>query len=187
MRRMGPGRVAQFPRLGYKPSANERSRMSGIRIEGLTKTYRAGRVRALDGVSLEIGAGEAFGIIGPNGAGKTTLVGCLLGHLRPDTGRIELDRRAQRQAGDRLPARAPGARSLDERPRLPRVPPRARRARSRHPQQRRRLRSRARGTRGRGRLAADPALLARHAAAAGTRAGAARPAALPVPRRTDLG
>jgi len=67
--------------------------MSGIRIEGLTKTYRAGRVRALDGVSLEIGAGEAFGIIGPNGAGKTTLVGCLLGHLRPDTGRIELDGR----------------------------------------------------------------------------------------------
>ena len=68
--------------------------MSGIRIEGLTKTYRSGRVRALEDVSLEIRAGESFGIIGPNGAGKTTLVGCLLGHLRPDTGSIEIDGRS---------------------------------------------------------------------------------------------
>jgi len=71
---------------------------AGIRVEGLSKSYRrlltAGPVRALDGVSLEIGAGEVFGIIGPNGAGKTTLFGCLLGFLRPDTGRITIDGRA---------------------------------------------------------------------------------------------
>ena len=41
-------------------------------------------MRALDGVSLSVRPGEAFGIIGPNGAGKTTLLGCLLGLLRPD-------------------------------------------------------------------------------------------------------
>jgi len=69
--------------------------MTGIRVEGLTKTYRRGlsveRVRALSDVSLAIAPGEAFGIIGPNGAGKTTFLGCLLGFLRPDAGRITID------------------------------------------------------------------------------------------------
>ncbi|MBI5710861.1 MAG: ABC transporter ATP-binding protein [Candidatus Eisenbacteria bacterium] len=65
--------------------------MTGIRIETLTRTYRAGQVRALDGVSLAIAPGEVFGIIGPNGAGKTTLLGCLLGFLRPDAGSITVD------------------------------------------------------------------------------------------------
>ena len=64
--------------------------LSPIRVSEVTKTYRAGSVRALDRVSLEIAPGETFGIIGPNGAGKTTLVGCLLGLLRPDSGTITL-------------------------------------------------------------------------------------------------
>jgi ABC-type multidrug transport system ATPase subunit len=68
--------------------------MSGIAVDGVSKTYRGGRVRALDGVSLAIAPGEAFGVIGPNGAGKTTLFGCLLGLLRPDAGRITVDGRA---------------------------------------------------------------------------------------------
>ncbi|HVP38576.1 MAG TPA: ATP-binding cassette domain-containing protein, partial [Candidatus Saccharimonadales bacterium] len=54
----------------------------GILVESLTKTFRAGQVRALDRVSLAIVPGEVFGVIGPNGAGKTTLLGCLLGFLR---------------------------------------------------------------------------------------------------------
>jgi ABC-type multidrug transport system ATPase subunit len=62
-----------------------------IRVEGLTKTYRGGTVRALDGVSFTVAAGETLGIIGPNGAGKTTLLGCLLGFLRPDDGTIEVE------------------------------------------------------------------------------------------------
>jgi ABC-2 type transport system ATP-binding protein len=65
--------------------------MNGIRIENLSKTFRRGRVRALDGVSLAIEPGEAFGIIGPNGAGKTTLMGCLLGLVRPDSGTLSID------------------------------------------------------------------------------------------------
>jgi ABC-2 type transport system ATP-binding protein len=72
--------------------------MTGIRVEGLTKTYRRGltaeRVPALVDVSLAIAPGEAFGIIGPNGAGKTTFLGCLLGFLRPDSGRISIDGKA---------------------------------------------------------------------------------------------
>jgi len=66
---------------------------SGIVVEGVSKTYRRGGRRALDGVSLTVQPGEALGIIGPNGAGKTTLFGCLLGHLRPDAGSISLDGR----------------------------------------------------------------------------------------------
>jgi ABC-2 type transport system ATP-binding protein len=66
----------------------------GIHIESLTKTFRSGRVRALDGVSLDIAPGEVMGVIGPNGAGKTTLLGCLLGFLRPDTGIVTVAGRA---------------------------------------------------------------------------------------------
>jgi ABC-2 type transport system ATP-binding protein len=69
--------------------------VTGIVVEGLSKSYRqglaGGRVQALTDVSLAIAPGEAFGIIGPNGAGKTTLLGCLLGFLRPDSGRISID------------------------------------------------------------------------------------------------
>ncbi len=68
--------------------------MNGIQIQGLSKTYRNGQVKALDGVSLEVRPGESFGIIGPNGAGKTTLLGCLLGFLRPDAGTLTIDGRA---------------------------------------------------------------------------------------------
>ena len=67
---------------------------AGIQVESLTKTFRHGQVRALDGVSLSIAPGEAFGIIGPNGAGKTTFLGCLLGFVRPDSGRVTIDGRA---------------------------------------------------------------------------------------------
>lgn len=65
--------------------------MGGIVVEGLNKTYRGGRVHALRNFSVSIKRGEIFGVIGPNGAGKTTFMGCLLGLLRPDSGRITID------------------------------------------------------------------------------------------------
>jgi ABC-2 type transport system ATP-binding protein len=63
-----------------------------IVVSNVSKTYsRLGRrVRALDGVSIEVRPGETVGLIGPNGAGKTTLLSCLLGFLRPDSGSIRI-------------------------------------------------------------------------------------------------
>ena len=59
-----------------------------VRAEGLTKSY--GRVRALDGVDLEVPVGTVTGLLGPNGAGKTTIVRILATLLRPDAGRAEV-------------------------------------------------------------------------------------------------
>jgi ABC-2 type transport system ATP-binding protein len=58
---------------------------AAVRTEGLVKTY--GATRALDGVDLEIPAGQVLGLLGPNGAGKTTTVRILTTLLRPDSGR----------------------------------------------------------------------------------------------------
>ncbi|MDR0876054.1 MAG: amidohydrolase family protein, partial [Clostridiales Family XIII bacterium] len=54
---------------------------------GLVKNF--GAFRALDGVSIEVHAGECIGVVGESGSGKTTLARCLVGLERPDEGRIE--------------------------------------------------------------------------------------------------
>lgn len=66
----------------HHPSEN------AVLIDAVSKTY--GEVRALDGVSLTVAAGEFFGILGPNGAGKTTLVEIIEGMRRPDSGTVEV-------------------------------------------------------------------------------------------------
>jgi len=55
-----------------------------IQVEGLRKSY--GDLKAVDGLSFAVGAGEVFGILGPNGAGKTTTVEILEGMREPDSG-----------------------------------------------------------------------------------------------------
>ena len=81
--------------------------MQQIVVEDLHKTFRVAlrapglwgslkgfvkrkskEVRALDGISFSIGAGELVGYIGPNGAGKSTTVKILSGILVPDSGRV---------------------------------------------------------------------------------------------------
>ena len=55
-----------------------------IEVEGLARTF--GLVRALDGLSFTVEAGEVFGVLGHNGAGKTTLVRLINGVLAPTSG-----------------------------------------------------------------------------------------------------
>ncbi len=57
-----------------------------LRVINVYKYF--GGVRAVDGVSLDVGWGERLFIVGPNGAGKTTLVNLISGYLRPDRGSV---------------------------------------------------------------------------------------------------
>jgi ABC-2 type transport system ATP-binding protein len=59
-----------------------------IVVEGIRKRF--GKVRALDGVDLEVRSASVFGLLGPNGAGKTTMVRILTTLLSPDDGRAEV-------------------------------------------------------------------------------------------------
>ena len=59
-----------------------------VLIRGLRKRY--GAQTALDGIELDVAAGEAFGLVGANGAGKTTLIKCLLDLAASDAGRAEI-------------------------------------------------------------------------------------------------
>jgi branched-chain amino acid transport system ATP-binding protein len=60
-------------------------------IQATDITLRFGGVRALDGVSFEVGRGELFAVIGPNGAGKTSIFNCLNGVYRPQEGTLLLE------------------------------------------------------------------------------------------------
>jgi branched-chain amino acid transport system ATP-binding protein len=64
-----------------------------VLLEATDIEKRFGGIKALDDVSLSVATGAAVGLVGPNGAGKTTLFNCLLGLLRPDSGRIVFDGR----------------------------------------------------------------------------------------------
>ncbi|HCG57190.1 MULTISPECIES: ABC transporter ATP-binding protein [Brevibacterium] len=59
-----------------------------ISMRDVVKSY--GRVRALDGLSLDVARGEVHGFLGPNGAGKSTAIRILLGILKHNSGRIDL-------------------------------------------------------------------------------------------------
>jgi ABC-2 type transport system ATP-binding protein len=83
--------------------AYAKGRPLAAELDSVVKDYPTGafgrrRLRALDGVSFNVGAGEVFGLLGPNRAGKTTLVKLLLSLTRPTSGRVT---RLGRPASDR--------------------------------------------------------------------------------------
>src|SRR6266550_87814 len=61
-----------------------------VSVQNLRKRYRRRDPWAVDGVTFELEAGQAFGLLGPNGAGKTSIVKMIAGLLRPDSGSISL-------------------------------------------------------------------------------------------------
>jgi ABC-2 type transport system ATP-binding protein len=58
----------------------------GIVVEDLVRTFK-GDIRAVDGIDLQVAAGEIYGFLGPNGAGKSTTVHMLTTLLPPTAGR----------------------------------------------------------------------------------------------------
>ncbi|HUT14633.1 MAG TPA: ABC transporter ATP-binding protein [Anaerolineae bacterium] len=58
--------------------------MRAIQAQDLTRDYNG--LRAVDGITFDVEAGEVFGFLGPNGAGKTTTIRMLTGRLRPTSG-----------------------------------------------------------------------------------------------------
>ncbi|MFH2133318.1 MAG: ABC transporter ATP-binding protein [bacterium] len=61
---------------------------TSIRLEALTKSYNG--LIAVNGISLQVGKGELFGLVGPDGAGKTTTIRLLCGLVKPDSGSAAL-------------------------------------------------------------------------------------------------
>jgi branched-chain amino acid transport system permease protein len=85
---------ASSPRELSTPSAQPEATRSPstekiLSLRDVAKKF--GGVVALDGIDLEIGAGELVGIIGPNGSGKTTLINVVSGLYRPDSGQVVFD------------------------------------------------------------------------------------------------
>jgi putative ABC transport system ATP-binding protein len=60
-----------------------------LETQGLQLSF--GSTTALDGVWLDVAAGEVVAVMGPSGSGKSTLLHCLAGILRPDRGRVLFD------------------------------------------------------------------------------------------------
>jgi len=73
-----------------------------LELSGIALAF--GGVRAIDGLDLDIRAGEVHGLIGPNGSGKTTTLNVISGYYRPSAGRARLD-------GADLPFSAPHLRA----------------------------------------------------------------------------
>ena len=69
-------------------AATPRPESSAVALAAVTKSF--GEVRAVDGIDLEIRAGEFFSMLGPSGSGKTTVLRMIAGFEEPTAGSVEL-------------------------------------------------------------------------------------------------
>src|SRR5918911_553787 len=63
---------------------------NALEVSNLTKAYRDGKIRAVDGISFFVRTGEIFGLLGPNGAGKTTTIKMIVTLTKATSGRLEV-------------------------------------------------------------------------------------------------
>ena len=102
-----------------------RRQVPALEIRGLTKRYDDGTL-ALEGLDLEVPAGEFFGLLGPNGAGKTTLIGAVCNLIRITEGEVLVFGRPAVEPRGAADARGRGAgpepRPLPQRARGARLP-----------------------------------------------------------------
>ncbi len=87
-----------------REARNGRDTAALISLQDVTKEYAA-RLRALDGVSLEVARGEWLAIMGPSGSGKSTLLGLIAGLDAPAAGSIVVDGVPVHTLGERERAR----------------------------------------------------------------------------------
>jgi lipopolysaccharide export system ATP-binding protein len=73
-----------------RPASGAQTVSGGLEVRSIAKSYD--RRAVLHDVSLEVHRGEVVGLLGPNGAGKTTCFYSVMGLVKPDSGRIFLDR-----------------------------------------------------------------------------------------------
>src|SRR2546423_12830313 len=92
-----------------------RERAPLLRATALDKSYAG--VRALEGASFELRAGEVHALVGENGAGKSTLIKILAGAVRPDAGEIVVDGQRVAQLSPRV-AKALGVAAIYQQPAL---------------------------------------------------------------------
>src|SRR5436853_7624805 len=86
--------MVQRPQGGYRRAGHEDFEglaltSATIRLDNVTKTFD-GKVVAVDGVTLDIKAGEFFSLLGPSGCGKTTSLRIIAGFEMPDKGRVHV-------------------------------------------------------------------------------------------------
>jgi spermidine/putrescine ABC transporter ATP-binding subunit len=84
-----PGRNMIMPQIAPDKALQPRAAIGNVAIRNARRYF--GSVRALDGVSLDVKAGEFVALLGPSGSGKTTLLMTVAGFEIPDAGTIHVD------------------------------------------------------------------------------------------------